>query len=339
VRTECLADALDYRIEFGVWGGMTERERRALLRRRPDVISWRELLEHARAEYERQPDGELIADGYEPQSTDEPVADERPGPQSERWSPVARLWSSVTQRMAGSATTAVNHDRRDLVTSAEYDRRKLMEVEVRQCCETGVKPLIIFFTLAGLSYPEATVEAQRALSEAYLRDRSDHVSPLWLRQIAEERLQSWCPLPTEQVPAASPAFSACVSIASRHVLELLAALPKPQRQALAWAAGGCSPAEIAASRGCALPAVLADLQHGRDALKHALGGTQHEWAVDDDEPGDGDLDEILMAVVDELADTIAPADITAATKAIMAEIAPASSLLGLRRSGDHRALG
>ena len=24
VRTECLADALDNRIEFGVWGGMTE---------------------------------------------------------------------------------------------------------------------------------------------------------------------------------------------------------------------------------------------------------------------------------------------------------------------------
>src|SRR5919204_668522 len=30
VRTECLADALDNRVEFGVWGGMTERERRAL---------------------------------------------------------------------------------------------------------------------------------------------------------------------------------------------------------------------------------------------------------------------------------------------------------------------
>jgi WhiB family transcriptional regulator, redox-sensing transcriptional regulator len=48
VRTECLAEALDNRIEFGVWGGMTERERRALLRRRPDVLSWRELLENAR---------------------------------------------------------------------------------------------------------------------------------------------------------------------------------------------------------------------------------------------------------------------------------------------------
>src|SRR6195952_794689 len=50
VRTECLADALDNRVEFGVWGGMTERERRALLRRRPDLGSWRELLETARAE-------------------------------------------------------------------------------------------------------------------------------------------------------------------------------------------------------------------------------------------------------------------------------------------------
>ncbi len=50
VRTECLADALDNRVEFGVWGGMTERERRALLRRRPDVGSWRVLLESARAE-------------------------------------------------------------------------------------------------------------------------------------------------------------------------------------------------------------------------------------------------------------------------------------------------
>ena len=51
VRTECLAEALDNRIEFGVWGGMTERERRALLRRRPDVASWLDLLEAARQEH------------------------------------------------------------------------------------------------------------------------------------------------------------------------------------------------------------------------------------------------------------------------------------------------
>jgi WhiB family redox-sensing transcriptional regulator len=53
VRTECLADALDHQIEFGVWGGMTERERRALLRRRPHVTSWRRLLEAARIDFER----------------------------------------------------------------------------------------------------------------------------------------------------------------------------------------------------------------------------------------------------------------------------------------------
>lgn len=44
VRISCLADALDNRVPFGVWGGMTERERRALLRRQPDVSSWRTLL-------------------------------------------------------------------------------------------------------------------------------------------------------------------------------------------------------------------------------------------------------------------------------------------------------
>ena len=63
VRTECLADALDNRVEYGVWGGMTERERRALLRRRPDVTSWRELLETAKEQYERSqdPEEELVA--------------------------------------------------------------------------------------------------------------------------------------------------------------------------------------------------------------------------------------------------------------------------------------
>ncbi len=54
VRTECLAEALDNRIEWGVWGGMTERERRAVLKRRPNVTSWRVLLESARLEHAQQ---------------------------------------------------------------------------------------------------------------------------------------------------------------------------------------------------------------------------------------------------------------------------------------------
>ena len=53
VLLQCRADALDNRVEFGVWGGMTERERRDLLKKRPNVTSWRRLLEHARAEHLR----------------------------------------------------------------------------------------------------------------------------------------------------------------------------------------------------------------------------------------------------------------------------------------------
>ena len=56
VIAECLADALDNRTEFGVWGGMTERERRALLKRRPDIRSWRAVFieDRARQESERR---------------------------------------------------------------------------------------------------------------------------------------------------------------------------------------------------------------------------------------------------------------------------------------------
>jgi WhiB family redox-sensing transcriptional regulator len=55
VRTECLAHALDQGIEFGVWGGMTERERRALLRNRSDVGSWADLLADARVAHYSAP--------------------------------------------------------------------------------------------------------------------------------------------------------------------------------------------------------------------------------------------------------------------------------------------
>lgn len=44
VMTECAADALDNRMEFGVWGGLTERQRRVLLKRHPGVISWADFF-------------------------------------------------------------------------------------------------------------------------------------------------------------------------------------------------------------------------------------------------------------------------------------------------------
>ncbi|MDQ6659262.1 MAG: WhiB family transcriptional regulator [Actinomycetota bacterium] len=44
VKLQCLADALDNRVEFGVWGGLTERQRRAILRKSPQVTSWLDAL-------------------------------------------------------------------------------------------------------------------------------------------------------------------------------------------------------------------------------------------------------------------------------------------------------
>jgi WhiB family redox-sensing transcriptional regulator len=44
VQIDCLAEALDNRIEWGVWGGASERERRSILRRQPDVTSWKAEL-------------------------------------------------------------------------------------------------------------------------------------------------------------------------------------------------------------------------------------------------------------------------------------------------------
>lgn len=41
---DCLADALDNQIEFGVWGGMTERQRRKLVKTHPEVNSWSDFL-------------------------------------------------------------------------------------------------------------------------------------------------------------------------------------------------------------------------------------------------------------------------------------------------------
>jgi WhiB family redox-sensing transcriptional regulator len=53
VKLECLADALDNKVEFGVWGGLTERQRRALLKRNPEVTSWHDVLLEAREDATR----------------------------------------------------------------------------------------------------------------------------------------------------------------------------------------------------------------------------------------------------------------------------------------------
>ena len=45
VMQECGAEALDNKVEFGIWGGMTERQRRALLKQHPEIVSWSDFFE------------------------------------------------------------------------------------------------------------------------------------------------------------------------------------------------------------------------------------------------------------------------------------------------------
>lgn len=47
VRLECLADALQSQMSYGVWGGLTERERRVILRVYPEKTDWSEWLMHS----------------------------------------------------------------------------------------------------------------------------------------------------------------------------------------------------------------------------------------------------------------------------------------------------
>jgi RNA polymerase sigma factor (sigma-70 family) len=52
VRFDCAELALKYEEPYGIWGGLTEQERRHLLRSHPGVEAWRHLLETAIAEYD-----------------------------------------------------------------------------------------------------------------------------------------------------------------------------------------------------------------------------------------------------------------------------------------------
>lgn len=44
VRRDCLVEALNRPEDHGVWGGMTERERRALIKKHPNITDWNKVF-------------------------------------------------------------------------------------------------------------------------------------------------------------------------------------------------------------------------------------------------------------------------------------------------------
>lgn len=54
VRLQCLAEALNTEANIGVWGGLTERERRAMLRHYENVTDWWDWLQNSPDELARE---------------------------------------------------------------------------------------------------------------------------------------------------------------------------------------------------------------------------------------------------------------------------------------------
>jgi len=50
VKMDCLAYALQSHIEFGIWGGTSGKDRRAILRSAPPMTDWRLRLQDAATE-------------------------------------------------------------------------------------------------------------------------------------------------------------------------------------------------------------------------------------------------------------------------------------------------
>lgn len=80
VRMECLVEAFEQGITYGVWGGLTERERRAMLRGagEGESVPWRERLEVDPALQERFAQEQQLGDRRPPRRRSAPqVADAR----------------------------------------------------------------------------------------------------------------------------------------------------------------------------------------------------------------------------------------------------------------------
>ena len=232
VRTECLADALDNGNEFGVWGGLTERERRALLRRRPDVTSWRELLERARGRYE----------GQEPESPSITAVAEFDVPSI----------SSVAESEAPSISVVAEFV---IFYAAEHD--PLVKFLLRH----GIK-YHDAADAAQTAFVEALLQWENMRSpRAWLR----RVATRSVRRLREFPVED---IPVRDQPLLPNNIE--INEQTRRVTSAIAQLPPLQRAVMAWTFDGFSPAEIAEELGCAQEAVRQNLHRAREALKRIL---------------------------------------------------------------------
>ncbi len=235
VRWECLADALDNRMEFGVWGGMTERERRALLRRHPTVGSWRRMFEAAMAE---------------PTAAEQPTAPK-----------TLMAVKDVSAELAAAELAVID--------------ASLARSEFAACYATERPLLVRFLMKLGASAQDAFDAAQDAFVEALRCWERIQNPRAWLRTVAIRRLPRRRPeVPLrEWQDLADPAPDVFeISDETSKVLDALRRLPPVQRLVMAWTMDGFEPVEIAAEVGMTPEAVRQARARARASLKRMFLG-------------------------------------------------------------------
>jgi len=249
VRTECLADALDNRVEFGIWGGMSEFERRALLRQRPSVASWRRLLETARTEYESAT-GLLVLDKPAPQVHD---------PQSP---PAPTGWPAELEVLSPPITRQVLSPEQLEQFEAVFRHRFI--------------PLVGFLIAAGAGRHDAEDAVQSALVQlAQKWETVDHPAPwarttawrIWMKAKSKETAVSSDPADLPQVAYRDPSPDIAEQL---DLVQLLQRLSAMQRTVMAFAIDGAEPTETAEALGVSAGSVRQNLLRARRHLEHIL---------------------------------------------------------------------
>ncbi len=249
VRTECLADALDNRVEWGVWGGMTERERTALLARRPTVTSWRTLLKTARTEYESSAKIMVL------ERTD--IADEfrnMPVPVPDDW-PAGHLISEGVQPTPGPDRSAEQYEAffRERFTSAVG--LLIVAGADRHSAEDAVQSAFVELNRvwSSVTYPHA-----------WLRTTAWR---MWLKAKGKEATWSSDPHDLPDIPVRDRSGDVVEQI---DLVQLLGRLPILQRTVMAFEIDGSTSAETAEALSMPAPNVRQNLLRARRNLNRML---------------------------------------------------------------------
>lgn len=253
VRTECLADALDNRVAFGIWGGLSEHERGALLRRRPSVTSWRKLLETARTEYERST-GLLVLE--KPPFESEPQTQDAQSPQAPADWPMGLEFLNPPKR--GRGLPAEHIERFEAVFRARFT------------------PTVGFLIAAGARRYDAEDAVQGALVQLAQKWAAVEHPEAWLRKTAwrmwmkSKGKEQACPsdpadLPDHPLPDHSGDITEQVDL-----VQLLKRLPTMQRTVMAFEIDGATPTDTADALGIPAANVRQNLLRARRTLQRIL---------------------------------------------------------------------